>query len=85
MENKKEDIKPRNANGERHGDWIVYWDNGELFYKGSFINNKRHGDWIDYYHNGQLDYKGSYINGKRVGMWKEWNFDTNEYDNIFYG
>jgi len=61
MKNIKEDITPRNVNGERHGEWIEYWNNGQLFYK------------------------GTYINGNKIGMWKEWNWNTNEYDNIFYG
>jgi len=85
MENKKEGIKARNVNVERHGEWIVYWDNGQLWYKGSYINNKRHGDWVMYYRSGKLWYNGSFINDKLVGMWKQWNGNTNEYDNVFYG
>jgi len=107
--NNKQDITLLNANDEKHGEWIVYWNNGQLHYKGEYINGKHHGDWVWYHINGQLyskgeyingeqhgdcvmyfsdgqlRFKGSYNNGKRVGMWKEWNYDTKEYDNIFYG
>jgi len=34
---KKEDITPRNENGERHGYWESYWDNGELENKTYYI------------------------------------------------
>jgi len=85
MKNKKQDIRPRNANGEPHGDWIMYYDNRQLWYNGCYNNGLKHGDCVMYYDNGKLMYKGSYINDNRVGMWKQWNWNTNEYDNIFYG
>jgi antitoxin component YwqK of YwqJK toxin-antitoxin module len=58
---KKEDITPRNENGERHGYWEWYYDNGQLSYKGNYVNGKLHGYWESYYSNGQLAYKGFYI------------------------
>jgi len=82
---KKQDITPRNGNGERHGDWIEYYSDSQLDYKGSYINGEQHGEWVRYWDNGELHYKGEYNNGKRVGMWKQWNYNTKEYDNVFYG
>jgi len=64
---------------------VSYWSNGQLYSKGEYNNGKQHGEWISYFGNGQLEYKGSFINDKEIGMWKEWNINTKEYDNIFYG
>ena len=46
MRNK--DIIPKNAKGQPHGYWDVYWWNGELRYKCVFHNGKRIGYEIDY-------------------------------------
>ena len=37
----KQDIKPVNDKGERHGYWIIYYLNGNLWYKGYYINGKQ--------------------------------------------
>lgn len=55
-----------NENGEFHGYWEVYWDNGNLFYKGIYIHGERHGYWELYYDNGELWYKGNYYMGKKL-------------------
>jgi len=36
-------IEPVNDKGQRHGLWVMYWGNGNLFFKGFFHNNKRVG------------------------------------------
>lgn len=57
-------------NGKAEGEWIAYWDNGQLDAKGSFKNGKRVGEWIHYHENGQLWMKSSYKNGKEEGFWE---------------
>ena len=39
----KQDTKPYNTNGKRHGYWEVYYFNGNLWFKGYYINGNRHG------------------------------------------
>ena len=56
-------------NGKEEGEWIAYYDNGQLSYKGNYENGKEEGEWIAYYDNGQLDSKGNYKNGKKEGEW----------------
>ena len=41
----KPHINITNDIGQRHGLWIVY-DNGNLWFKGQFINDKEYGYWI---------------------------------------
>jgi hypothetical protein len=47
MKYSMQDKKQYNEKGERHGYWEVYWNTGELSYKGYFINNETYGFWIN--------------------------------------
>jgi antitoxin component YwqK of YwqJK toxin-antitoxin module len=58
---KTKDISSYNDQGEAHGYWEVYWNNGQLLYKGNYINGKEHGYWEWYYDNGKLNTKIYYI------------------------
>ena len=65
-----------NEMGLRHGYWEQYYENGELCYKGNYINGKKDGYWEWYNINGNLSH-GNYKNNKRHGYWKEgWNGDN---------
>ena len=68
---KNKDKRPYNENGERHGYWERYHDNGKLWYKGTYVNGIKHGYWELYYSDGNLDYKGSYVNSEQHGYWEE--------------
>ena len=46
----KPHINITNDIGQRHGLWIRYYNNGDLFYKGQFINDISYGYWIDNYY-----------------------------------
>jgi antitoxin component YwqK of YwqJK toxin-antitoxin module len=63
--------------GKRHGLWEEYYSNGQLSYKGNYVNGEEHGLWERYYFNGQLWYKGNYVNRKEHGYW-EWYFDNGD-------
>jgi antitoxin component YwqK of YwqJK toxin-antitoxin module len=62
---------PKNEQGNRHGYWKIYWDNGQLSHKGSYINGTRFGCHEDYYYDGRLYYKGNYINDDRHGYYED--------------
>ena len=55
------DITPRNEKGELHGCWESYYSNGQLHFKGNYINGKLHGYSESYYSNGKLKSKIYYI------------------------
>jgi antitoxin component YwqK of YwqJK toxin-antitoxin module len=40
-----ETINQKDENGNRTGLWKWYYDNGELWYEGSFFNGNRDGLW----------------------------------------
>jgi hypothetical protein len=68
-----------NDKGERHGYWERYYDNGQLMYKGNYVNGKQHGYWEKYFDNGQLCYKGNYVNGEEHGYWEEYYSNGNKF------
>jgi antitoxin component YwqK of YwqJK toxin-antitoxin module len=65
-----QDKQPHNNTGQAHGLWETYYDNGQLCFKGTYINGIEHGPWITYYENGQLRYKITYILGERDGLFQ---------------
>ncbi|MEK9696512.1 MAG: hypothetical protein VW270_12145 [Candidatus Poseidoniales archaeon] len=56
-------------NGEFHGPYVDYWDNGKLWSKGTYKDGKEEGPWVTYYKNGQLWGKGTFKDGKKEGPW----------------
>ena len=58
-------------NGIREGNWLFYYDSGQLLLKGYYINGKKNGEEITYYENGAILSKGEYKDDKRVlPTWK---------------
>ena len=63
-------------NGKKEGDWIGYYSDGQLMYKGNYKNGKQEGEWVTYFWStGQLMRKGNYKNGKREGAWVDYEKD----------
>ena len=56
-------------NGKWDGPWVSYWENGQLWDKGTFMDGEREGPWVSYRENGQLSSKGTYKDGKKEGPW----------------
>ena len=56
-------------NGKLEGEWVSYWDNGQLESRGYYKNGKMEGKWITHHNRGQLKSHGNYKNGKMVGKW----------------
>ena len=48
------------------GYWEYYYSNGQLMFKGNYINGKRDGYWRHYYSNGKLQSNGLYKNGRFI-------------------
>jgi len=60
-----------NELGERDGYWEGTFTNGNISYKGNYINGEEDGYWEDYHSKGNLYYKGNFIKGKQDGYWWE--------------
>jgi antitoxin component YwqK of YwqJK toxin-antitoxin module len=66
-----------NDKQQYHGYWEWYHSNGNISWKGNFINGKEDGYWEDYWANGNLDYKGNFINGRPIGYWEWYHYCYN--------
>ncbi len=58
------------VNGKKNGLSLVYWENGQLRWKGNNKNDKLTGEWYGYYENGNLMRITNYIDGKKEGKAK---------------
>jgi antitoxin component YwqK of YwqJK toxin-antitoxin module len=82
-------INQYDIDGRKQGIWYEYWNNGQLKFKGSYINDNEDGMWEEYWENGKLGSKGTYKNGKQDGIWEEYFSDgefwyEGEWDNGKY-
>lgn len=56
-------------NGRRHGEAVVYYNNGVLKEMGNYQYNERHGKWRVWDEKGNLKTTGNYKEGKQHGHW----------------
>ena len=45
------------SNNRLNGKYVLFWDNGNIMFKGNFKKNKRVGLWVNYDINGELIFK----------------------------
>ena len=63
---KNKQINQINSQGNQEGYWEDYYSNGQLWYKGHYVNGKKEGYWEWYYFNGQLWWKGHFVRGEEI-------------------
>lgn len=66
-------VEGKLVNGEKHGRWVFYYDNGFMWSEGMFKYGKREGYSVVYYKDGRKRMKGQYENDQKVGAWSFWN------------
>lgn len=57
----------------RSGDWLYYYNNGQLKEKATFRDNDLVGQYRFYYPDGTIKQKGMYKDGEEEGMWYEYH------------
>jgi antitoxin component YwqK of YwqJK toxin-antitoxin module len=57
--------------GPPDGPYELYYDNGQLREKGTYVAGELDGPYEDYYENGQLGMRGTYNMGEACGEWFE--------------
>ena len=70
--------------GKKHGPWVWYHDNGQLWRKGTYKDGERDGPWVEYHDNGQLWRKGAYKDGPPDGPWVAYH-DNGQLDEEWTG
>jgi antitoxin component YwqK of YwqJK toxin-antitoxin module len=73
-----------NERGEKHGPWEQYHDNGNLWYKGEYVNDEYHGPWQFYYSHGSLNGLIQFSYGNQVGYYIHYRISGELNDKEFY-
>ncbi len=61
------------VNGQRHGLWKSWYENGLKWSETTFKSGVKTGPTTTYYENGMMRYSGQYENDQRVGSWQFYN------------
>ena len=64
---------PKNYTGQ----WVTKYKNGQVSFKGKYVNGKQEGDCVYYFENGKIRFQGSYLSGLKTGEWVAY-FDTGQ-------
>jgi len=57
------------ANNQRHGIWVSYYDNGQKWSESVYQNGLKNGHSITFFPNGNVRYVGDYKEDKKTGVW----------------
>ena len=63
--------------GKKEGIWEDYYDDGQIYSKGSYVNDIKDGYWEYYWSNGSLCHKGNYKNDVKEGYWENYWINGN--------
>lgn len=55
--------------GVRHGEFIIYYENGNIEIKGQMDNGRNLGKWQYYYQSGEIESEGYFVNNQPEGKW----------------
>jgi len=58
------------VNGKEEGEWLDFFENGQLSSKENYKDGKEDGLWKKYFENGQLRQVGNFKDGKHEAIWK---------------
>lgn len=65
------------VDGVRHGEFFIYYENGNFEIKGQMENGKNVGKWQYFYESGELESEGNYVNDQPEGKWVWYSFAGN--------
>lgn len=60
-------------NGIKHGEDVLYYENGEMAIYHLYLDGKIHGEYKEYSQDGKLRVSCTYANGKKHGKYQRWN------------
>lgn len=56
----------------KQGDFIYYYENGQVASKGKYVNGQGDGFWQYWFEDGNKKSEGAYVNGWKEGAWTYW-------------
>ncbi len=66
-------MRGETINGEKHGIWTSYFENGGIWSKNEFDHGVLHGSSVVFHKNGLPYYYGTYTKGEKSGEWSYYN------------
>lgn len=66
--------------GQRHGQWMAFYENGLKWSECFYDKGKRHGSSMVFFPNGKLHYSGWFKNDQRDSLWVFYDEKGNEVD-----
>lgn len=66
------------------GIWISLWPNGQMKFRGMYINGQEEGEHVCYWENGTIAQEGKCTGGTCVGLWKDYWDDGSLYKTTEY-
>lgn len=54
---------------ELHGEFVTYYDNGQMATKGNYLQGQLHGSYESWFRTGELSASGAYDHGQQEGDW----------------
>ena len=71
-------------NGLAHGEWLEFYNNGNISLKGFYKFDTINGNFTSYYRNGKIKGRGRLRMGYRVGSWVYYDSLGVEIEKIFF-
>ena len=62
--------------GQREGLWTERYNNGQVFWEGTYKEGEMHGLWLEYHSNGNLFARGNYVDGIKDRVWQYFGKST---------
>ena len=63
------EIQGKVSQGKKVGEWLEYYEDGQLLLKRNYKDDKKEGEWLQYSESGQLIKKSNFKDGKADGEW----------------
>jgi antitoxin component YwqK of YwqJK toxin-antitoxin module len=57
------------VNGLKQGEFIIYYENGNMQIKGQMENNRNVGKWQYFYETGEIESEGYFVDDQPEGRW----------------
>lgn len=73
-----------NEQGNKHGEYKMYYTNGKLYKKCRYVNGILHGNYKTWYYDGTPWSTGKLVNGELHGEYKTWYSDGTPKESFNY-
>ena len=77
-------IQKNYINGKFEGEWLEYYDNGQLKIKRNYKDGILEGESLWYHKNGQLESKGNFKDDEKEGEWLHYRRDGKLWRKYYY-